>query len=100
MITILTMVLNGTYRTFKIYSDGSAIETANNNHIKDFAVWYSWLFANGWRTVSETEMPDGNFHKAKGKRFSFVKRRESFREEWNVYLSEYADNLEIGYAYN
>lgn len=92
MNTILTMENGGQYRTFQIFSDGSAKE--NGKYIYDFAVRFAWLVINGWKTVSETNLPDT---KTEAKTVS-VRETETFADQWDAYLREYSDNLEVEYA--
>ena len=95
METILTMRSEGNFVTFIIESDGSAKETKTGEIIPDFAATFELLSAMGYETVTETNLAETE-NKGKADIIPFpVNTRETFRDQWEEYLTEYSDNLEV-----
>lgn len=97
MKTILTMQLDDTFVTFKIFANGSATETKTGEVFPDFASAFEMLSNLGWHIVAETDIAveEG---KGKAELIPFPNDRGTFREQWNEYMTEYSDNLEVAWV--
>lgn len=93
MISIISMMNKNTYRTFILFEDGSAKE--DGNKINDFAKLFIQLVETGWKKITETNL---GISSAAKNRSDYVSKTETFREQWNEYLSEYSDNLEVDFT--
>lgn len=93
MSTVITMKKGNKFRTFVLSEDGTAKE--KNKSISDFATRFIQLAENGWRKMSEVSLA---FSTNDVNDPIYVRPTESFRDEWDEYLSEYSDNLELEYA--
>ena len=94
MKSVVVLSKGNIFKTFVLNEDGSARE--NGKQIQNFADLFLDMIDLGYRKVSEVNVVADSTRETTP--ISVVSTRETFRNQWNAYLSEYSDNLEVEYV--